>query len=144
MKSVGEVMAIGRTFQESFQKALRGLEISRTGLNELIRLDDEDDRARLIRELRVAGADRIWYVADGFRAGMTLADLAEYTSIDPWFLAQIENLVAVEQDLKARRPSTLGRDELLRLKRKGFSDARLGELLGQSESAVRAHRSRSA
>jgi carbamoyl-phosphate synthase large subunit len=140
MKSVGEVMAIGRTFQESFQKALRGLEISRTGLNELIRLDDEDDRARLIRELRVAGADRIWYVADGFRAGMTLADLAEYTAIDPWFLAQIENLVTVEQDLKARRPTTLGRDELLRLKRKGFSDARLGELLGQSESAVRAHR----
>ena len=136
MKSVGEVMAIGRTFQESFQKALRGLEIGRTGLNELTALDDEDEKARLIRELKVAGADRIWYVADAFRAGMTMADIGEFTSIDPWFLAQIEDLVQIEQDLKKRRP-TLGRDEMFRLKRKGFSDARLGELLGRTEADVR-------
>ncbi len=139
MKSVGEVMAIGRTFQESFQKALRGLEIGRTGLNELTNLDDEDEKARLIRELKVAGADRIWYVADAFRAGMSMADLVEFTAIDPWFLAQIEDLVTVENDLKARRP-VLDKTEMFRLKRKGFSDARLGELLGQEESAVRAHR----
>ena len=139
MKSVGEVMAIGRTFQESFQKALRGLEIGRTGLNELIMLDDEDEKARLIRELKVAGADRIWYVADAFRAGMTMADIGEFTAIDPWFLAQIEDLVLVEKDLKARRPA-LDRPEMFRLKRKGFSDARLGELLGRTEADIRAHR----
>jgi carbamoyl-phosphate synthase large subunit len=139
MKSVGEVMAIGRTFQESFQKALRGLEIGRTGLNELTNLADDDERARLIRELKVAGADRIWYVADAFRAGMSMADLVEFTAIDPWFLAQIEDLVATENDLKSRRPD-LDKIEMFRLKRKGFSDARLGELLGQSESALRAHR----
>jgi carbamoyl-phosphate synthase large subunit len=139
MKSVGEVMAIGRTFQESFQKALRGLEIGRTGLNELTNLDDEDERARLIRELKVPGADRIWYVADAFRAGMSMADLVEFTSIDPWFLAQIEDLVAIENDLKKRRP-VLHKADMFRLKRKGFSDARLGQLLGQSEAALRAHR----
>ena len=136
MKSVGEVMAIGRTFQESFQKALRGLEISRTGLNELIALDDEDEKARLIRELKVAGADRIWYVADAFRSGMSIADVGEFTAIDPWFLAQIEDLVRIEQDLKKRRPE-LDRAEMSRLKRKGFSDARLGELLGRTEADVR-------
>ena len=139
MKSVGEVMAIGRTFQESFQKALRGLEIGRTGLNELTNLDDEDEKARLIRELKVPGADRIWYVADAFRAGMSMTDLVEFTSIDPWFLAQIEDLVAIENDLKARRP-ILDKTEMFRLKRKGFSDARLGQLLGQPEAALRAHR----
>jgi carbamoyl-phosphate synthase large subunit len=139
MKSVGEVMAIGRTFQESFQKALRGLEIGRTGLNELTNLDDEDEKARLIRELKVPGADRVWYVADAFRAGMSMADLVEFTSIDPWFLAQIEDLVAIENDLKARRP-ILDKTEMWRLKRKGFSDARLGQLLGQPEAALRAHR----
>ena len=140
MKSVGEVMAIGRTFQESFQKALRGLEIGRTGLNELTMLDDEDDKARLIRELKVAGADRVWYVADAFRAGMSVADLVEFTSIDPWFLAQIEELVSIENDLKARRGVVLEHDQLYRLKRKGFSDARLGELLGTSEAAIRERR----
>ncbi len=139
MKSVGEVMAIGRTFQESFQKALRGLEIGRTGLNELTNLDDEDEKARLIRELKVPGADRIWYVADAFRAGMSMADLVEFTSIDPWFLAQIEDLVAIENDLKKRRP-VLDKTDMFRLKRKGFSDARLGQLLGQSEASLRAHR----
>jgi len=140
MKSVGEVMAIGRTFQESFQKALRGLEIGRTGLNELTVLGDEDEKARLIRELKVPGADRIWYVADAFRAGMSIADLVDYTAIDPWFLAQIEDLVVTEQNLKSRRGPPLDFAELYRLKRKGFSDARLGELLGMSEADIRARR----
>ncbi len=142
MKSVGEVMAIGRTFQESFQKALRGLEISRTGLDELIDLENEDDRARLTRELKVPGADRIWFVADAFRAGMSIDEVVEFTSIDPWFLAQIEELVAIERDLKARRPATVEAGELLRLKRKGFSDARLGALMGRTEAAVREDRIR--
>ena len=140
MKSVGEVMAIGRTFQESFQKALRGLEISRSGLNELISVTDDDERTRLVRELKVAGADRIWYVADAFRAGMSIEDVGEFTAIDPWFLAQIEDLVRTEQGLKGRNLVSLERDEVFALKRKGFSDARLGELLGEAESAIRARR----
>jgi carbamoyl-phosphate synthase large subunit len=142
MKSVGEVMAIGRTFQESFQKALRGLEIGRTGLDELIDPDNEDDMTRLIRELNVAGADRIWYVADAFRSGMDIEQVREYTAIDPWFLAQIADLVALEKGLKAKRLSDLEADEFWRLKRKGFSDARLGELVGADESDVRVMRER--
>ena len=142
MKSVGEVMAIGRTFQESFQKALRGLEIGRTGLNELIDPTNEDDMTRLVRELNVAGADRIWYVADAFRSGMSIEQVVEYTSIDPWFLAQIQDLVALEKDLKSRRLADIGEAELRRLKRKGFSDARLGELVGSSEADVRTARMR--
>jgi len=140
MKSVGEVMAIGRTFQESFQKALRGLEIGRTGLNELTLPESDDDRARLIRELKVPGADRIWYVADAFRAGMSLDEVVEFTAIDPWFLAQIRELVSIEQELKERRPEPIEAAELFRLKRKGFSDARLGELLGTTEAAIRSRR----
>ncbi len=140
MKSVGEVMAVGRTFQESFQKALRGLEIGRTGLNELTNLGDEEDKARLIRELKVPSADRIWYVADAFRAGMSVADLVEFTAIDPWFLTQIEELVAIERGLKAQTGADLEHDQLFRLKRKGFSDARLGELLATSEATIRARR----
>ncbi len=140
MKSVGEVMAIGRTFQESFQKALRGLETGRTGLNEMAITDSEDERASLIKELKVPGADRIWFVADAFRAGMSVAELNELTAIDPWFLAQIEELVMIENKLKARRAPPLDAAEMYRLKRKGFSDARLGELLGISEAALRDHR----
>ena len=142
MKSVGEVMAIGRTFQESFQKALRGLEIGRTGLNELIDPSNEDDMTRLVRELNVAGADRIWYVADAFRAGMSIEQVVEYTAIDPWFLAQIQDLVTIENGLKSKRLVDLGATDLQRFKRKGFSDARLGELVGAGEDDVRALRER--
>jgi carbamoyl-phosphate synthase large subunit len=140
MKSVGEVMAIGRTFQESLQKALRGLETNRTGLNELVEVRVKADRSRIIRELKTAGSERIWYVADAFRAGFTTREVAELTSIDPWFLVQIEDLVRVENDLRGLALETLDRDTLWRLKRKGFSDARLGELLGCRESELRARR----
>jgi carbamoyl-phosphate synthase large subunit len=140
MKSVGEVMAIGRTFQESLQKALRGLETNRTGLNELVEVRVKADRSRIIRELKTAGSERIWYVADAFRAGFTTREVAELTSIDPWFLVQIEDLVRIENDLRGLALATLDRDTLWRLKRKGFSDARLGELLGCREAELRARR----
>ncbi len=140
MKSVGEVMAIGRTFQESFQKALRGLETGMTGLNEMMRVESGDDRVRLVGELTAAGADRIWYVADAFRAGMEVAELFELTAIDPWFLVQIEDLVRTEQALAGETFEALDRDRLLRLKRKGFSDARLAELLRCGEAELREHR----
>jgi carbamoyl-phosphate synthase large subunit len=140
MKSVGEVMAIGRTFQESFQKALRGLETGMTGLNEMMQVESDDDRIRLIRELTAAGADRIWYVADAFRAGLEVEELFELTAIDPWFLVQIEDLVRTEQDVRGETLAGLDHDRLLRLKRKGFSDARLAELLGCDEAELRKHR----
>jgi carbamoyl-phosphate synthase large subunit len=140
MKSVGEVMAIGRTFQESLQKALRGLETGRTGLNEMVRVRTKEDRNRIIRELRTTGADRIWFVADAFRSGFSLRDVAELTSIDPWFLVQIEDLVRVEDGLRGRTLASLDRDELWRLKRRGFADARLAELMSASEQDVRARR----
>ena len=140
MKSVGEVMAIGRTFQESFQKALRGLETGMTGLNEMMQVESGDDRARLVGELTAAGADRIWYVADAFRAGLDVAELFELTAIDPWFLVQIEDLVRAEQALAGETLAALDYDRLLRLKRKGFSDARLAELLGCGEAELREHR----
>ena len=94
MKSVGEVMAIGRTFQESLQKALRGLETGVDGLDELTDLSVEGARGELIKELRIARPERLWNVADGFRAGLTLEELFDLTAIDPWFLAQIDDLVA--------------------------------------------------
>ena len=140
MKSVGEVMAIGRTFQESFQKALRGLETGMTGLNEMMQVESGDDRIRLVRELTAAGADRIWYVADAFRAGMDVEELFELTAIDPWFLVQIEDLVRTEQALAGETFAALDHDRLLHLKRKGFSDARLAEILGCGEAELREHR----
>jgi carbamoyl-phosphate synthase large subunit len=140
MKSVGEVMAIGRTFQESLQKALRGLETNRTGLNELIKVRTKEDRNRIIRELKTAGADRIWYLADAFRAGFTTGDVVDLTSIDPWFLVQIEDLVRVENELRGRALGSIGRDELWRLKRRGFSDARLAELVDCGEAEMRRRR----
>ena len=140
MKSVGEVMAIGRTFQESFQKALRGLETGMTGLNEMMQVESGDDRIRLVRELTAAGADRIWYVADAFRAGLEVEELFELTAIDPWFLVQIEDLVRTEQGLGEETLEALDHDRLLRLKRKGFSDARLAELLGCGETELRERR----
>ena len=133
MKSVGEVMAIGRTFQESFQKALRGLETGKSGLDEV----EIPNESTLHRELNVAGPDRIWFVAEGIRRGMPLAEVHERSKIDPWFLSQIEELVAIEQQLVGDGISALDRDRLRRLKRKGFSDARIGRLLGVSEREIR-------
>ncbi|MEQ1546542.1 carbamoyl-phosphate synthase large subunit, partial [Methyloglobulus sp.] len=137
MKSVGEVMAIGRTFQESLQKALRGLEIGISGLDEIIDLQAEDTHDKIQRELRHPGPDRLLYVADGFRSGMSLEDVHNSSKIDPWFLAQVQDLVITEQSLATKTLSTLKEGELYRLKRKGFSDIRLAKLLDTSESEVR-------
>jgi carbamoyl-phosphate synthase large subunit len=135
MKSVGEVMAIGRTFQESLQKALRGLETGADGLDE-----KTGDRDVIENELGDVGPERIWYVADAFRCGMTLQDVHELTRIDPWFLAQIEDVVRQEQTLKNKKLDALSVDELRYLKRSGFSDARLATLLITTETAVRQKR----
>ena len=135
MKSVGEVMAIGRTFQESFQKALRGLEVGSDGLDE-----HSSDRDEIIEELGEPGPDRIWFVGDAFRSGMTLSEVFEETAIDPWFLAQIEELVQIEGRLKERRLGDLGAAELRFLKRKGFSDRRIARLTAATPGEVRAAR----
>ncbi|HSG58099.1 MAG TPA: carbamoyl-phosphate synthase large subunit [Woeseiaceae bacterium] len=141
MKSVGEVMAIGRTFQESLQKALRGMETGITGLNETgVDAETETERDALRQELRIPGADRIRYVADAMRQGFTFADVAKITGIDSWFLAQIADLVASEQALREVGIDGLDAPLLRSLKRKGFSDARLAEVLGVDESVVRARR----
>jgi len=135
MKSVGEVMAIGRTFQESLQKALRGLETGSDGLDE-----KTTDRDVIENELGDVGPERLWYVADAFRCGMRLNEVHEMTSIDPWFLAQIEDLVRKEQALNGKKLDALSADELRDLKRSGFSDARLSRLLNTTEAAVRRKR----
>jgi len=140
MKSVGEVMAIGRTFQESLQKALRGLEIGTDGLNEKLDLSSEDALGRLRNELLVPSADRLWYVADAFRAGWSIEQVHELSFIDPWFLAQIEQLVQIEQAVRADGFVALDKARLFALKRKGFSDRRLAKLLAVSETAVRQRR----
>ena len=141
MKSVGEVMAIGRSFQESLQKACRGLETGKSGLDPVLgELPEAEARRTLRRELGTAGAERLWYVADALRAGWTLEEVHELTRIDPWFLAEIEDLVAEERGLEGRRLEELAADEWRLLKGKGFSDARMAALLGVTEQAVRERR----
>ena len=140
MKSVGEVMAIGRTFQESIQKALRGLEVGSAGFESKIDVGRSDARDVLIGELTNPGAERIWYVADAFRSGMTLEEVFEFSKIDRWFLVQIQDIVESENKLTGKQLSELDADSLFRLKRKGFSDIRLSVLLDESEQAVRDHR----
>ena len=140
MKSVGEVMAIGRTFQESLQKALRGLETGMDGLDEVFDLSMEDAHAELRKELGISRPERLWLVADGFRAGMTLAELNEITAIDPWFLVQVGDLVTQEAGLGDVQLDSIDATHMLELKRKGFSDRRLATLLHTSEDAVRSHR----
>ena len=135
MKSVGEVMAIGRTFQESFQKALRGLETGIDGLDER-----SNDHEEIVQEIGEAGPERILFVADGFRIGMTLAEVFEETAIDPWFLAQIEQIVQTEKLLAGRKLEQLSVEELRYLKGMGFSDKRLAKLLGTNQHAVRERR----
>jgi carbamoyl-phosphate synthase large subunit len=137
MKSVGEVMAIGRTFQESFQKALRGLEVGVDGLNQ-----KTTDRQTIEKELGEPGPERIWYVGDALENGFTLEEVHALTRIDPWFLAQIKEIVDIEMELDDRSLGELGADDFRRLKRKGFSDRRLAKLLHTSESEVRAARHR--
>jgi carbamoyl-phosphate synthase large subunit len=141
MKSVGEVMAIGRTFQESLPKALRGLETGKNGLS-LSKLDvaTPEGLAVLKRELKEPGPDRVFYVADAFRAGLSQADVFALTQIDPWFLVQIEDLVQFESAIRSGGLAALDAARMRSLKRKGFSDARLAELVGTDENAVRALR----
>ncbi|MBZ8139100.1 carbamoyl phosphate synthase large subunit [Rubrivivax gelatinosus] len=136
MKSVGEVMAIGRTFQESFQKALRGLETGIDGLSER-----STDRDEIVDEIGNVGPERILFLADAFRIGMTLDEIFEETAVDPWFLAQIEELVAIEKQVAERADlASLSAAELRWLKSKGFSDKRLAKLLGTNQHALRARR----
>ena len=137
MKSVGEVMAIGRTFQESFQKALRGLEVGVDGLDE--RSTDLED---IIQEIGEPGPDRIWYLADAFRMGMGLDEIYEETKVDPWFLEQIEELISIENTLKQHTIDGLSAAEWRFLKQKGFSDRRLAKLLKVDAASVRAARHR--
>jgi carbamoyl-phosphate synthase large subunit len=135
MKSVGEVMAIGRNFQESLQKALRGLEVGVDGFNL-----KTVDRSKIEDELAYPRAERLWYVADAFGIGMSLEEMHRLTKIDPWFLAQIEELVKIELDLEKRKLGQIPADELRALKRKGFSDRRIAYLTQCTETDVRAKR----
>jgi len=132
MKSVGEVMAIGRTFQESFQKALRGLEVGVDGMNEKTK-----DREVLEEELGEPGPERIWYVGDAFAQGFSLEEVQQLTKIDPWFLAQIKEIVDIELWLETQTVKVLDKDTLLALKRKGFSDRRIAKLLKIEDRDVR-------
>lgn len=140
MKSVGEVMAIGRTFQESLQKALRGLETGKYGLNEILDLNEEDVRDTLVREIRLPGPERLWYVAECFRFGMSLEEIFEICAIDPWFLVQIEELVNIERELSGQGLEALDGERLRFLKRKGFADRRIAELVDSNEAEIRQRR----
>lgn len=137
MKSVGEVMAIGRTLQESLQKALRGLEVGASGLDPKVSIDDPQALTLIRRELKDAGAERIWYVADAFRLGMSVEGVFRLTSIDRWFLVQIEELVRLEEQLAGSGINALSKQFLLQLKRKGFADERLAALTGVSSDQIR-------
>jgi carbamoyl-phosphate synthase large subunit len=143
MKSVGEVMAIGRTLQESLQKALRGLETGRSGFDEIFEDFDpgrKDDFSRLRNELRQPGPDRLWYVGEAFRHGMTMDEVHEVTMIDPWFLVQIEDIIRTESVIAATPLADVAREQMLGWKRKGFSDERMAALMGVAESEVRKRR----
>ncbi|MBJ37879.1 MAG: carbamoyl phosphate synthase large subunit [Gammaproteobacteria bacterium] len=140
MKSVGEVMAIGRSFKESMQKALRGLEIGINGLDPVIDTSQERWLSKLQAELREPGADRIRYVADAIRQGLTAGQIFDLTGIDPWFLAQIEELIESETAIAASTLNALDVDAMFGFKSEGFSDARIAELLGKRESEVRERR----
>ncbi|MCB1823572.1 MAG: carbamoyl-phosphate synthase large subunit, partial [Candidatus Competibacteraceae bacterium] len=141
MKSVGEVMAIGRTFQESLHKALRGLEIGTDGFNEILDHQHPDPHVALKHELGMPGPQRLWFVAEAFRLGYSVDALYELTRIDPWFLAQIEELVQIAGEVRALGAAALrNRERLYFLKRKGFSDSRLATLAGVTETLVRQRR----
>lgn len=132
MKSVGEVMAIGRSFQESFQKALRGLELGYDGLNEI-----SSDKTMIIKELKEPGSDRFRYLADAMRLGLSIDEIFSLTKIDPWFLHQIKDLIENEEILKSNKLGAIDKTYLFELKQKGFSDHRIGYLLGADEKNVR-------
>ena len=140
MKSVGEVMAIGRTFQESLQKALRGLETGMSGLDPVIEPDAETDIDEIVSEIRQPSALRLWYVAEAFRVGMTLDEVFEHTKIDRWFLVQIEDLVREEKAVVEGGIGALDEKRMRALKRKGFADRRIADLLGLKEAELRQRR----
>ena len=142
MKSVGEVMAIGRTFQESLHKAMRGLEVGVSGFDSFIDIEHEDARAKIVREMKQPGADRLWYIGDAFRMGMSVDELYALSGVDPWFLVQIEDLIKDEHALSKVNLHDLSADKIYRLKRKGFSDARLAALLAVPEKTFRKQRQR--
>ena len=137
MKSVGEVMAIGRNQQESLQKALRGLEVGATGLNPMVDLEDPESRNKVVYELRQPGAERIWYIGDAFRMGMTVEEVFNLTNIDRWYLVQLEDLILLEAKVAELGLPGIDADFMRALKRKGFSDARLAELTKVAESDIR-------
>ena len=136
MKSVGEVMAIGRTFQESLHKALRGLEVGMCGFDPVLNLKLSDAKAILTRELTEPGAERIWYIADAFRAGWPLDTVHDLTGIDNWFLVQIEDLIKDEKMLAEKTLQDIDKDMMRKLKRKGFSDKRMSQILEVPELSV--------
>jgi len=140
MKSVGEVMAIGSTFQESLQKALRGLETDKSGLDPIIDISTDDARGKIRSELLSAGADRIFYLADAFRMGMSIKEVFDLSKIDPWFLAQIEDLVLSEENILGVSVKEIDAEVMFQLKQKGFSDKRLSQLLNCSEEDLRNRR----
>ena len=137
MKSVGEVMAMGSTFQESFQKAIRGLETDKSGLDPIVDINADDSKGKIRSELLSAGADRIFYLADAFRMGMSLKDAFDLSKIDPWFLSQVEDLVLSEKRIEGSDLDKLSAETIYKLKQKGFSDKRLSELLHCTEDAFR-------
>lgn len=140
MKSVGEVMAIGRTFQESLQKALRGLEVGSAGFEPKVDFSDDNWMSQIRRDLSTPGAERIWFVADAFRAGMSVDEVFEESNIDRWFLVQIEELVQAEEYVSGLSLDAINAELMFTLKRKGFSDKRLSSLLNVTEKAFRDYR----
>ena len=137
MKSVGEVMAIGSTFQESLQKAIRGLETDKSGLDPIIDISADDARGKIRSEILSAGADRIFYLADAFRMGMTKKEVFDLSKIDPWFLAQVEDLILSEERIIGVSLKEIDAESIFQLKQKGFSDKRLSQLLNCSEKALK-------
>ena len=140
MKSVGEVMAMGSTFQESLQKALRGLETDKSGLDPIIDINADDSKAKIRSELLSAGAERIFYLADAFRMGMTLQNAFDLSKIDPWFLTQVEDIVLSEKTIDGKEIEDIQPETIRELKQKGFSDKRLSEILNCTEEAFRKKR----
>jgi carbamoyl-phosphate synthase large subunit len=140
MKSVGEVMAMGSTFQESLQKALRGLETDKSGLDPIIDITADDSKAKIRSELLSAGAERIFYLADAFRMGMTLQNAFDLSKIDPWFLTQVEDIVLSEKSIEGKVIEDIQSETIRELKQKGFSDKRLSEILNCTEEAFRKKR----
>jgi carbamoyl-phosphate synthase large subunit len=140
MKSVGEVMAIGRTFQESMQKALRGLEVGSDGFNSKQQPGQEEFDARVRNELSNPGPDRVWYVGDAFRIGMSVEQIYKLSGIDPWFLVQIEDIIKAEEQVRQIGFAGFDKETLWKLKRKGFADSRLASLIGVAEKEVRKRR----